>query len=139
MPLLRGLPGIAATHTIGTDYQAQRFDAAIDLNWAVESGEEAQRRPRQDLFAKLLHVRLNRRAPIYRVASSERRWARQQLAQNYDAHYGGFGGTPKFPHPTNLEIMPHTWADSTDSDTTDTEAMDMALSTTQHIACGGRA
>ncbi len=81
VPLLRGLPGIAATHALGTNYRVERFDAIVDLNWAVESGEEAQMRPRQDLFAKLLHVRLNRRAPIYQVASSERRWARQQLAR----------------------------------------------------------
>jgi len=81
VPLLRGLPGIAAAHALGTDYQAQRFDAIVDLNWAVESGEETQRRPRQDIFARLLHVRLNRHQPIYQVADSERRWAGQQLAQ----------------------------------------------------------
>ncbi len=81
VPLLWGLPGIAAAHVLGTDYRAERFDAAIDLNWAVESGEEAQRRPRQDIFARLLHVRLNQRRPIYRVADSERHWARQRLAQ----------------------------------------------------------
>jgi len=81
VPLLCGQPGIAAAHALGTDYQAERFDVAIDLNWAVESGEEVERRPRQDLFAKLLHVRLNQRRPFYRVADSERRWACQQLAQ----------------------------------------------------------
>jgi len=81
VPLLWGLAGIAAGHALGTDYQAQRFDAIVDLNWAVESGEEMQRRPRQDIFARLLHVRLNRRRPIYQVADSERRWARQRLAQ----------------------------------------------------------
>jgi len=81
VPLLWGLPGIAAAHALGTDYQAERFDAAIDLNWAVESGEEIHRRPRQDIFARLLHVRLNQRCPIYQVAGSERRWARQRLVQ----------------------------------------------------------
>ncbi len=81
VPLLWGPSGIVATHALGTDYRVERFDAAIDLNWAVESGTEVHKRPRQDLFAKLLHVRLNQRAPIYRVASSERRWACQQLAQ----------------------------------------------------------
>ncbi len=81
VPLLRGLPGIAAAHALGTDYQAQRFDATIDLNWAVESGEETHKRPRQDIFARLLHVTLNQRQPIYQVADSERRCARQRLAQ----------------------------------------------------------
>ena len=81
VPLLWGLPGIAAAHALGTDYQAERFDVTIDLNWAVESGEETQKLPRQDIFARLLHVRLNQRRPIYRVADSERHWARQQSAQ----------------------------------------------------------
>jgi len=26
------------------------------------------------------------------------------LAASYDAHYGGFGAAPKFPHPTDLEL-----------------------------------
>ncbi len=81
VPLLRGLPGITAAHALGTDYQAQCFDATVDLNWAVESGPEVHKRPRQDLFARLLHVRLNQRWPIYQVAASERRWAEQRLAQ----------------------------------------------------------
>jgi len=81
VPLLWGLPGIAAVHALGTDYQTERFDATIDLNWAVESGEEAQRRPRQDIFARLLHVRLTQHRPLYQVANSERHCARQRLAQ----------------------------------------------------------
>ncbi len=81
VPLLWGLPAIVAAHALGTDYQAERFDAAIDLNWAVESGKEAQSCPRQDIFASLLNVRLNQRQPIYRVADSEQHWARQRLAQ----------------------------------------------------------
>ena len=60
--------------------------------------------------------------------------ARQQLAQNYDARFGGFGDAPKFPHPTNLEFMLRTWADSTDNDAPDTQAFDMTLSTLKAMA-----
>ena len=28
----------------------------------------------------------------------------EQLKANFDARYGGFGGAPKFPHPTDLEL-----------------------------------
>jgi len=31
--------------------------------------------------------------------------ASEELARNYDSANGGFGGAPKFPHPTNLEIL----------------------------------
>ncbi len=30
--------------------------------------------------------------------------ALQNLAASFDAHYGGFGAAPKFPHPTDLEL-----------------------------------
>jgi len=30
---------------------------------------------------------------------------RAQIAQNFDAEYGGFSGAPKFPHPTTIERL----------------------------------
>ena len=30
--------------------------------------------------------------------------ALENLAKSYDAHYGGFGAAPKFPHPADLEL-----------------------------------
>jgi uncharacterized protein YyaL (SSP411 family) len=35
--------------------------------------------------------------------------ARERSAQNYDAEHGGFGGGPKFPHPTTLELLLDHW------------------------------
>lgn len=29
----------------------------------------------------------------------------RQLDESFDAEHGGFGGAPKFPHPTNLELL----------------------------------
>ena len=31
--------------------------------------------------------------------------AREELAGLYDARFGGFGSAPKFPHPTNVELL----------------------------------
>jgi uncharacterized protein YyaL (SSP411 family) len=35
--------------------------------------------------------------------------AREQLEQSYDSEDGGFGGGPKFPHPSNLEFLLAHW------------------------------
>ncbi|HEX7028012.1 MAG TPA: thioredoxin domain-containing protein [Gammaproteobacteria bacterium] len=32
------------------------------------------------------------------------------LQEHFDAEHGGFGGAPKFPHPTNLELALRFWA-----------------------------
>ena len=36
--------------------------------------------------------------------------ARASLMQSYDPRHGGFGGAPKFPHPTNLERLMRDYA-----------------------------
>jgi uncharacterized protein len=59
--------------------------------------------------------------------------ARQQLQQQFDEIYGGFGKAPKFPHPTSLERLLRHWAGSRD----DAQAMHMALYTLDRMALGG--
>lgn len=80
LPLVWGLDFIQAAYALGTDYWPQRFATAVDLNWAVEWGEQVEARPRQDIFAHQLGVKLARRRPYYRVTSAERQWARHRLA-----------------------------------------------------------
>ena len=63
--------------------------------------------------------------------------ARQQLAHNYDATYGGFGQAPKFPHPTNLERLLRHWAATGASDRPDQAARDMCYVTLHAMASGG--
>jgi len=63
--------------------------------------------------------------------------ALQQLAQNYDASWGGFGQAPKFPHPTNLERLQRHWAATSSRDQTDNRARDMLLTTLHAMASGG--
>jgi uncharacterized protein YyaL (SSP411 family) len=57
--------------------------------------------------------------------------ARQRLRDNYDAEHGGFGGGPKFPHPSTLELLLAHWHGSSASDA-DAEALTMV---THSLAC----
>ena len=81
LPLLWGLEWLEATYALGTDYGATRFDAVVDLNWAVESGAEVEQLPRAEIFAQRLGVSLTRRHPFYQVAASERERAQRQLGR----------------------------------------------------------
>ncbi len=60
--------------------------------------------------------------------------ARQQLADQFDRQYGGFGKAPKFPHPTSLERLLRHWAATGREDR---DALDMALFTLERMALGG--
>lgn len=63
--------------------------------------------------------------------------ARRELEQAFDAHHGGFGSAPKFPHPTNVELLLHLWARSTLSEQADRRALHMAVFTLKKMALGG--
>ena len=63
--------------------------------------------------------------------------ARQQLEQQYDDSHGGFGGAPKFPHPTSLERLLRHWAGSRDQEQVDERALQMTLFTLDRMALGG--
>jgi len=63
----------------------------------------------------------------------------QGLMQNYDNVYGGFGGAPKFPHPTDLSFLMNVYAGSKNTkDKNDNKAMlDAVEHTLQKMAEGG--
>ncbi len=56
----------------------------------------------------------------------------QSLRETFDAHYGGFGGAPKFPHPTDLEFCLRTFALEGDRD-----ALEIARTTLERMCDGG--
>jgi hypothetical protein len=60
--------------------------------------------------------------------------ARRQLERSFDEVNGGFGGAPKFPHPTNLERLLRHWA-ATGGD--DKRALQLASATLHAMANGG--
>ena len=58
--------------------------------------------------------------------------ARDQLASAFDAVHGGFGGAPKFPHPSDLAFLLRRGRDEGDA-----QALHMALFTLRKMAEGG--
>jgi uncharacterized protein YyaL (SSP411 family) len=62
---------------------------------------------------------------------------RDQLAGSFDSEYGGFGGAPKFPHPTTIDRLMRTWRKSASATEPDIEALLMATLTLTRMAEGG--
>ena len=60
--------------------------------------------------------------------------ARRELEADFDAEHGGFGGAPKFPHPTSLEFLLRHWQATNGSDST---ARLMVVETLANMAEGG--
>jgi uncharacterized protein YyaL (SSP411 family) len=54
------------------------------------------------------------------------------LKQSFDSEHGGFGGAPKFPHPTDLELLVRRYAA-----TGDKHALHVAVFTLERMAEGG--
>jgi uncharacterized protein YyaL (SSP411 family) len=62
---------------------------------------------------------------------------RKQLAGNFDADWGGFGGAPKFPHPSSLEFLLRHWRSTAHSDKPDVDALYMCALTLTRMVQGG--
>ncbi len=58
--------------------------------------------------------------------------ARRELAQAFDHRHGGFGRAPKFPHPTELDLLLRRWGRRGDA-----QARHMAEFTLDRMALGG--
>jgi len=63
--------------------------------------------------------------------------ARRQLAGSFDKANGGFGCAPKFPHPTNLELLLRHYAATAAAGSPDQQAREMALFTLERMVRGG--
>jgi uncharacterized protein len=63
--------------------------------------------------------------------------ARAKLAEEFDAHFGGFGAAPKFPHPTNIDFLLRQWRATAAGDTPDLHSLYMATLTLRRMAEGG--
>ncbi len=63
--------------------------------------------------------------------------AREMLAREFDAEFGGFGNAPKFPHPTNIALLLRTWRQSAATDEPDLHALYMATLTLTRMSEGG--
>ncbi len=65
------------------------------------------------------------------------RAARDALIHSFDPVHSGFGGAPKFPHPTSLEHLLRYWAASVQGGEPDRPAETAVLSTLRKMALGG--
>ena len=92
----------------------QRIVAALDNMTAVEAGAPTAQFTRRPVDA-----------------------ARSQFGATFDNEHGGFGGAPKFPHATNLDLLLELWNRSTRSDAVDDGAKGMCLQSLQRMALGG--
>jgi uncharacterized protein YyaL (SSP411 family) len=63
--------------------------------------------------------------------------ARERFATSFDSEFGGFGGAPKFPHPTTIDRLLRTWRASARDAEPDVEALFMATLTLTRMAEGG--
>ena len=63
--------------------------------------------------------------------------ARTLLARSFDAEHGGFGGAPKFPHPTNIDALMRIFAASSGGPRRDELALSMATHTLRKMCLGG--
>jgi len=63
--------------------------------------------------------------------------AREMLAREFDAQFGGFGSAPKFPHPTNIAFLLRHWRATASSDEPDLQALYMATLTLTRMSEGG--
>jgi uncharacterized protein YyaL (SSP411 family) len=62
---------------------------------------------------------------------------RMALERSFDSDYGGFGGAPKFPHPTTIDRLLRHWRDTAGDDDPDLHALYMATLTLTRMADGG--
>ncbi len=61
----------------------------------------------------------------------------KSLKAAYDPRFGGFGGAPKFPHPTNIERLLRHFAATVSAGEAETEAVQMAANSLMMMAHGG--
>ncbi len=62
---------------------------------------------------------------------------RDRLVRDFDPVFGGFGGAPKFPHPSSLERLLRHWAASLRHGEPDRQAETAVLFTLRKMALGG--
>lgn len=91
----------------------------------------------ESLLKFLEQVSANTMVDVDQLTATPLDQARQQLAQNYDGLYGGFGNAPKFPHPTNIERLLRHWHATSSAGTADLHSLDMVNTTLTSMALGG--
>ncbi len=115
--------------------------AFTDLMQRVEGAyrerEDAIREQNSSLMAALGQVEATRSGGSEITDDEPIEAAVSQLADSFDTRFGGFGTAPKFPHPTNLELLLRHHAASAAAGTAEDQALRMAVQTLECMVKGG--
>jgi uncharacterized protein len=111
----------------------------VDLLQRIAAAYREQRETIEHQGAELraLFARLEASAPAAPITEAALTAARDELSSQFDARYGGFGGAPKFPHPTSLQFLLRHWARTARGGAPDTRALDIVRKTLEAMAHGG--
>ena len=90
----------------------------------------------QSLQDVLKNIYQSTHAPVS-LDKSILKTAKDQLLNTFDTQHGGFGKAPKFPHPTNIELLLRYWYISKQLGQEDTQALHPATYTLEKMAAGG--
>ena len=118
-----GMPGFTELLRHVAGVYAQKRDAIREQNASL-----------RDIFARM---QPEAPAPGVHPGPEVLDQAYAELQRQFDARFGGFGGAPKFPHPTSIELCLHRWARSRRNVTADEAALQMARHTLRSMAHGG--
>jgi uncharacterized protein len=99
--------------------------------------EAELRQQNEALMSAFAQIEPPRPATAIELSDAPLRLCRQTLERTFDARYGGFGGAPKFPHASSLELLLRQWRATADGDTPDLHALYMAGLTLRRMADGG--
>jgi uncharacterized protein YyaL (SSP411 family) len=104
---------------------------------AYRERQDAIREQNSSLMAALGQVEATR-SPGAEITDDEPiEAAVSQLADSFDTRFGGFGTAPKFPHPTNLELLLRHHVASAAAGSAEDQALRMAVLTLERMVKGG--
>ena len=87
----------------------------------------------QDSLGQIFSTQSTNQLPSRNVLTR----AYEQLVQSFDPRHGGFGKAPKFPHPTNIELLLHLADGQLLEKDAITQAATMAFFSLEKMAAGG--
>ena len=121
-----GLPGFKGLLTKIADFYHQERDSIAQQN---------------DSFLRSLQNMNQQLVPDKAVELNPKplEVATQQLQQSFDSQFGGFGGAPKFPHPSNLEhlLRQHVLNQHLKTNSIEGQTINMVDLTLSKMALGG--
>jgi len=112
-------------------------DLLLRVSQYYREHEAELRQQNEALMAAFVQLEPPPPAGAIELTDAPLRLCRQRLERTFDTRFGGFGGAPKFPHPSSLELLLREWRASAEGDTPDLHALYMAGLTLRRMGDGG--